>query len=383
MSEIRPFQVNVDEAVLEDLRARLDRARLPDQLPGDPWGYGTDGAYLKELCDYWRNDFDWRAVEKRMNATPQFVTEIDGQQVYFQHHLSPEADAMPLLLTHGWPGSVLEFEKILPMLTHPTEHGGRKEDAFHVVVPAIPGYGWSGPTREQGWGSERSARAFMVLMERLGYGRYFAQGGDWGAIITTQVGRLDPEHCAGIHVNMAVPLPPSADDPLAGLTDAEKQQVADFQVFQAQEMGYFYIQASKPQTLAFGLTDSPVGLAAWIVEKFRAWSDCHGDVESRFSKDELLATVTLYWVTETIASSMRFYFETQQGAQFGYNQGRIEVPSGFAIFPAEPYCGPRTWAEQCYNLQAWQKQPRGGHFAAMEEPALLAGAMREFFTPLR
>ena len=376
---ISPFTISIPEDVLDDLRQRLARTRWPDAVDGAGWDYGADLGYVKELCDYWREKFDWRAQEAALARHPHFTTPVDGQRLHFLHARSPEPGAFPLILTHGWPGSVLEFQKILPLLTDPAAHGGRAEDAFHVVCPSMPGYGFSGPTTQRGWDTQRIAEAEIELMRRLGYARYGAQGGDWGAIVTTQIGRLDPEHCAGIHLNMLVGLP---EDP-SNLSEKEKQWVADFQLFQAEGRGYQEIQGTKPQTLAFGLHDSPAGLAAWIVEKFRAWSDCGGDVESRFSKDELLANITLYWVTGTIHSSTRLYYEVRKSGRVGFTQGRVEVPTGAAVFPKEIYKTPRAWAEKHYHVTHWTELPRGGHFAAMEEPELLAEDVRSFFRTVR
>jgi pimeloyl-ACP methyl ester carboxylesterase len=376
---ISPFEIRVSDEVLADLRERLARTRWPDQIEAAGWDYGSELGYVKELCAYWRDKFDWRAQETALARYPHFTTRIDGQRLHFLHARSKEKAAFPLILTHGWPGSVLEFMKILPLLTDPAAHGGRAEDAFHVVCPSLPGYGFSGPTRERGWDTQRIAEAEIELMRRLGYARYGAQGGDWGAIVTTQIGRLDPAHCAGIHLNMLIGLPKEGTE----LSEQEKQWVADAQAFQADGVGYQQIQGTRPQTLAYGLTDSPAGLAAWIVEKFRAWSDCDGDVERRFSKDELLANITLYWVTGTIGSSTRLYYEVRKSGRVGFTQGRVEVPTGCAVFPKELYKTPRAWADAHYNVTHWTEFPRGGHFAAMEEPALLAEDVRAFFRGLR
>jgi len=381
MSEaIEPFRVHVEDAVLDDLRERLARTRFPDQIPDAGWDYGTELGYLRELCAYWQEQFDWRAWEARLNAFEQFTTEVDGQPLHFIHARSEHPDAFPVVITHGWPGSVLEFLKIIPLLTDPVAHGGRAEDAFHVICPSIPGYGFSGPTRDRGWDPQRIAEAEVELMRRLGYERYGAQGGDWGSLITTQIGRLDADHCAGIHINMPMALP-VADD--AQLTDAEKARLGDMAQFQANETGYQQIQGTKPQTLGYGLSDSPAGLAAWIVEKFRTWSDCGGDVERCFSKDELLANITLYWVTETITSSTRLYYEVRKTGRAGFTQGRVEVPVGVALFPVEIFKPPRRWVENHYHVTHWTEFETGGHFAAMEQPGALVGDMRTFFATVR
>ena len=381
MSEaIEPFRVHVEEAVLDDLRERLARTRFPDQISGAGWDYGTELGYLRELCAYWQEQFDWRGWEARLNAFEQFTTEVDGQRLHFIHARSEHPGAFPVVITHGWPGSVLEFLKIIPLLTDPVAHGGRAEDAFHVICPSIPGYGFSGPTHDRGWDPQRIAEAEVELMRRLGYERYGAQGGDWGSLITTQIGRLDAEHCAGIHINMPMALP-VADD--AQLTEAEKARLGEMAQFQANETGYQQIQGTKPQTLGYGLTDSPAGLAAWIVEKFRTWSDCGGDVERCFSKDELLANITLYWVTETINSSTRLYYEVRKTGRAGFTQGRVEVPVGVALFPVEIFKPPRRWVENHYHVTHWTEFETGGHFAAMEQPGALVGDMRAFFATVR
>ncbi len=379
---IRPFKIEVPDAVLADLRERLARTRWPDQIPGTGWEYGTELGYLKELCETWRTSYDWRKHEAALNRWPQFETRIDGQRLHFVHARSKHADAFPLVITHGWPGSVVEFQKLLPLLVDPTAHGGEARDAFHVVCPSLPGYGWSGPTHERGWDPERIAKAELELMRRLGHSRYGAQGGDWGAIITSWIGTLDPAHCAGIHLNMLI-APPPPDAKPAALTPDEQQRLAQAAQFQGEGAGYQAIQGTKPQTLAYGLTDSPAGLAGWIVEKFRAWSDCQGDVERVITRDELLTNLTTYWVTGTINSSTRLYYEMRQRAKLPFADGRIEVPTGVAVFPKEVYNAPRAWAERYYNVTHWSVFVAGGHFAALERPAELAADLRTFFRTLR
>jgi microsomal epoxide hydrolase len=376
---IEPFEIAVRDEVLADLRERLARTRWPDQVEGAGWDYGSELSYMRELCEYWQHGFDWRTQEAALNRFEQFTTEIDGQRLHFVHARSNEPGALPLLVTHGWPGSIVEFQQILPLLTDPVAHGGRAEDAFHVVCPSMPGYGFSGPTKDRGWDVQRIAEAETLLMRRLGYERYGAQGGDWGAIVTGLVGLLDPDHCVGIHMNMVMTLPQDTE----ALGEKEKQWLAETQLFQNEETGYQQIQGTKPQTLGYGLTDSPAGLAAWLVEKFRTWSDCDGDVEKRFSKDQLLTNITLYWVTETINSSMRLYYEVRKAGRLAFTQGKVQVPTGCAIFPKELYKAPRKWAEAHYNVTHWSEFERGGHFAAMEEPELLAGDLRSFFATVR
>jgi microsomal epoxide hydrolase len=380
---LKRFRIEVAEEVLEDLRERLARTRFPDQVEGAGWDYGTELSYLKELCEYWRERFDWRAQEAALNRFDQFTTSIDGQTLHFIHARSQQADALPLVITHGWPGSVFEFTKIIGPLTDPAAHGGDARDSFHVICPSMPGYGFSGPTREPGWDVQRVAEAEIELMRHLDYQRYGAQGGDWGAIVSTQMGRLDPDHCCGIHLNMPMALPPAGVDPREGLTEREKANLDEQEFFQAQETGYQRIQGTKPQTLGYGLNDSPAGLAAWIVEKFRTWSDCGGDLERVFSKDELLANITVYWVTGTINSSVRLYYESMRSGRAGFTQGRVEVPTGCAVFPRELYKPPRKWVDRHYNVTRWTEMEIGGHFAALEQPALLVDDVRAFFRELR
>ena len=378
------MRIEVSEEVLEDLRRRLAATRFPDQIPGSGWDYGTDGAYLRELCGYWREKFDWRAQEALLNRFDHYRTTIDGQDLHFVHQRSNAPGALPLLISHGWPGSVFEFHKIIGPLVDPAAHGGDARDAFHVICPSLPGYGFSGPTREPGWDVRRVAETFAKLMARLGYSRYGAQGGDWGSIITTHLGLLDAQHVAGIHLNMVVAGPPPGDaNPMAGLSTEELQGLADMGEFQKTGTGYQQIQGTKPQTLGVALNDSPAGLAGWIVEKFRAWSDCGGDVEKRFSKDELLTNIMIYWATETINSSVRLYCESMRSGRFAPADERVSVPTGCSIFPKEIIRPPRRWAEAHFNVTQWTTHRSGGHFAALEEPAALVEDVRSFFRKLR
>jgi microsomal epoxide hydrolase len=378
--QIRPFRCEVSDEVIADLKDRLARTRWPDQLPDAGWDYGTEKSFLQSLCEHWRDHFDWRAAEARFNAFPQFMTEINGEQLHFYHVRSPEPDALPLIITHGYPGSVAEFLDILGPLSDPASHGGNPRDAFHVIAPSIPGYGFSGPTRHQGFDIARAADINIRLMELLGYERYIAQGGDWGAGISTAVAVKRPDRVMALHVNMILGFPPDPADPLAGLTEAEKARQSWKANYDAHETGYIAIQGTKPQSLAYGMSDSPAGLAAWVVEKFRTWSDCGGDIESSYSKDQLLENIMLYWVTGTINSAMRLYYE-------GHGPGRrnagamapVEVPVGCANYPAEIRPTPRLWAEQLYrNIVRWIDMPRGGHFAAFEEPAAFVEELRAF-----
>jgi pimeloyl-ACP methyl ester carboxylesterase len=380
---VTPYRVDVAEDVLADLRDRLARTRWPDQIPGSGWDYGTDLAALQDLCDYWRTTFDWRAAEAELNTWPQFTTTIDDINLHFVHARSPHADAFPLCITHGWPGSVSEFLKILGPLTNPTAFGGSADDAFHVVAPSMPGYGFSGPTTRTGVDIRVVAETNIALMERLGYSRYGAQGGDWGAIATTQMGGIAPKGLVGIHLNMCVARAPDKDNPLDGVQPDEMEALGALADFREKETGYQQIQGTKPQTLAYGLTDSPAGLAGWILEKFRTWSDCDGDVYSRFTRDELLTNIMIYWVTGTINASTRMYCETLRSNRFRPGQEKVLVPTAVARFPKELFRPPLAWAEAAFNIQQWTAMPRGGHFAAMEEPELLVEDIRNFFRTIR
>jgi pimeloyl-ACP methyl ester carboxylesterase len=377
---VEPFEIHVDDATLVDLHDRLIRTRFPDQIEGTGWEYGIPTDYLRQLVAYWRDDYDWRAEETRLNQFDHFRTAIDGQSLHFIHQRSTHPDALPLLITHGWPGSIVEFLDVIPRLTGPEAFGGRADDAFHVVAPSLPGYGFSEPTRTPGWDEHRIARAFVSLMDRLGYARYGAQGGDWGAQVTTGIGTLDPEHCAAIHLNMALGSPPEKGGPLS---EAELADLAAVKAFGREESGYAVEQGTKPQTLGVALNDSPAGLLAWIVEKFRTWSDGDGHPENAFSRDQLITNVMLYWVTQTSASSVRLYWESRHSAEPTQGLPFVEVPTGVARFPKEPLRWPRSWVEHQYNVVHWAEMERGGHFAAMEQPALFVDDLREFFGRVR
>ena len=380
---IRPFEIAVPDEVLTDLQERLSGTRFPDQLEGVGWDYGTDLAYLRELVDYWRTGFDWRDQERRLNAFDHYKTTIDGLDIHFIHQRSANPDALPLLVTHGWPGSIFEFTKIIGPLTDPEAHGGQASDAFHIVAPSLPGYGFSDTPREPGYGPERMAAINARLMARLGYDRYGVQGGDWGGIISRWTAFNDAEHVVGMHLNFVTGTAPSdPDNPNEGVSDAELARMRERQQFMSTERGYSAIQGTKPQTLGYGLNDSPAGLAAWIVEKFRTWCDCGGDIESIFTKDELLTNVMIYWVTGTITSSTRLYYESRNATP-SRPLGYIEVPTGAALFPMELRLPPRRWAETRYNITHWTEMPRGGHFAALEQPDLLVEDVRTFFQGLR
>jgi pimeloyl-ACP methyl ester carboxylesterase len=377
---IETFDIRVDGAILDDLRARLGRTRFPDQIEGTTWEGGIPVGYLRELIGYWLDTYDWRVHEARLNQFPNFRTQIDGQSIHFIHQPSPHPGALPLLISHGWPGSIVEFLEVIPRLIDPPAYGGRAEDAFHVVAPSLPGYGFSEPPRTRGWDVRRIALAFAQLMGRLGYDRYLAQGGDWGAQVTSRIAALDPQHCAAIHLNMPVGTRP---EPAGPLTEEEQADLADMGRFQREESGYANEQGTKPQTVGVALNDSPAGLLAWMVEKFRGWSDCDGDPETCFTKDQLITNVMLYWVTQTATSSARLYWETNQSGVLKEPLPFITVPTGVARYPKEVLRWPRSWVEGQYNVTHWARMPRGGHFAAMEQPDLFSQDLREFSRALR
>jgi len=376
-----PFKIQVSEEALSDLRVRLARTRFPGEIRGAGWDYGTELTYLRDLVAYWRDRFDWRAAERRLNQFEQFTTTIDGLDIHFIHQRSRNPKAMPLAITHGWPGSVAEFTKIIGPLTDPAAHGGRAEDAFHVVAMSLPGFGFSGKPLDRGYGPERMADTLAKLMARLGYTRYGVQGGDWGGVVSRFAAVNDRSHVVGLHSNFCLANPPAGvSNPNEGLSPIELERLRQRQAFGDTERGYFLIQSTKPQTIGYSLDDSPAGLAAWVVEKFRTWCDCGGDVEKKFSKDDLLTNIMLYWVTQSGASSARIYYENQRAAN---QPRRVEVPTGCAVFPKEINIPPRRWVEQQHNLTRWTEMPRGGHFAAMEEPELLVDDIRAFFRTLR
>ncbi len=377
-----PFKIQVPDAVLADLKDRLGRARFPGEIPGVGWDYGTDLAYMKELVTYWRTRYDWRAAERRLNQFNQFTTTIDGLTVHFIHQRSSNPNALALAITHGWPGSIAEFTKVIGPLTDPAAHGGTAADAFHVVAMSLPGFSFSGKPTERGYGPEKMAGVLAKLMARLGYTRYGVQGGDWGSAISRFAALNDQAHVVGFHTNFCLAGPPAgAANPLDGVPQAEIDRQRAVATFMENERGYFQEQSTKPQTVGYGLDDSPVGLAAWIVEKFKTWSDSDGNVEKRFTKDELLTNVMLYWVSQSGASSARIYYENARAA--GGPARKVAVPTACAVFPKELSFAPRRWVEASHNLTRWTEMPRGGHFAAMEEPGLLVDDIRAFFRTLR
>ncbi len=378
---IEPFEIHVPDDVLDDLKRRLAATRLPQQIDGSEWRYGAERSYVEELLTYWRDKYDWRVHEAALNRFAQFTSEIDDQRIHFIHARSKHEDAVPLIIMHGWPGSIVEFMQVIGPLSDPEAHGGRAEDAFHVVCPSLPGYGFSEVTKSTGYDAHRIAENFASLMARLGYARYGAEGGDWGAIVGNNLARLDADHVLGFHTTMPIAAPMPGGE--ADLSDAEKADLADYQEFEASGAGYQKIQGTKPQTLGFGLNDSPAGLCAWITEKFHAWTDCGGQVENAISRDALLTNIMVYWVTQTITSSTRLYYETFKSGRVGILDGKIEVPTGVARFPREIMRPPRRWVENHYNVVHWSEMPRGGHFAAMEQPKLFVEDVRKFFRMLR
>ncbi|WP_194831850.1 epoxide hydrolase family protein [Nocardia sp. XZ_19_369] len=381
--EIHEFRIDIPQQQLDDLRTRLDGARWPAPLPGDGWDTGVPTTWLRELVDYWRGEYDWRAVEAQLNAYAQFTTEIDGQRIHFLHVRSPEADALPLLMTHGWPGSVVEFLDVIGPLSDPRAHGGDPKDAFHLVIPALPGFGFSGPVTEAGWTVEKIARAWAELMRRLGYERYGVQGGDIGADVSPEVGRTAPDHVAGVHVNGGPgPFPslPLSEAELASLTELEQDRIRRIEAFMQEEYGYIAVQSTRPQTLAYGLVDSPVAQLAWTMDKFREWTHPRNvDPDKIIDRDRLLTNVMLYWLNGTAGSSA--YVGYAQEAPWGATKANSGVPTAALVFAHD--VGIRRYAETENTITRWHDVDCGGHFAAMEEPELLTTDVREFFRELR
>ena len=382
--EVRPFEIAVDQSVLDDLQVRLTHTRWPDEIPGAEWDYGSNLDYIKELVDYWRTEFDWRAQEKKLNAFHHFKSEVEGLDIHFIHERGTGPNPIPLVITHGWPSTFFEMTKIIPLLADPGSHGADPADSFDVVAPSLPGFGFSQATSERGMQVQKVADLWAKLMtENLGYPKFAAQGGDIGAGVTSRLGYAHHDKLYGVHLTSVTRPTPYLGPGARSLTEEETAHMAQRDQWFQDEGGYNHIQGTKPQTLSYGLNDSPAGLAAWIVEKYRTWSDCHGDVESSYTKDELLTTVTIYWVTGTIGSSVRMYKENQSHLWTMEPDEIVPAPAGMALFPQEIARPPREWAERSYDVRRWQEMPRGGHFAALEEPELLAHEVREFFRPLR
>jgi epoxide hydrolase len=368
--EIRPFTIDIAESVLDDLHSRLAHTRWPDRELVDDWSQGAPLAYVREVADYWANEYDWRRRERGLNRFDHFLTEIDGLDVHFIHQRSPHPEAVPLLITHGWPGSIVEFHKVIEPLTDPVAFGGSASDAFHVIAPSLPGFGFSGKPTEVGWGIERIGAAWTQLMARLGYDRYFAQGGDWGSAVTAVIGSIDLDHCVSIHVTMASSARPTGD-----VTEPEELHAQErLQHYTQRGSGYMLQQKTRPQTLGYGLADSPVGQLAWIIEKFWAWTDCDGHPENVLSRDEMLDNVMLYWATDSATSSARIYWESA-----GKPRPTVTIPTGVAVYPKEIIPPVRKWLGTLYpNIVHWSVQAEGGHFAAFEVPEVFVADLREW-----
>jgi pimeloyl-ACP methyl ester carboxylesterase len=385
---IRPFQVNVPEEDLADLRRRVLATRWPAKETVADQAQGVQLAKLQELVRYWGTDYDWRKVEAKLNALPQFVTEIDGLDIHFIHVRSRHPKALPLIITHGWPGSVLELLKAIGPLTDPTAYGGSAEDAFDVVIPSMPGYGFSEQPTLPGWNADRIGLAWDVLMRRLGYERYVSQGGDWGSVVSDKMARQNLKGLLGIHVNMPATVPPDvaramgAGDPApAGLTEEEKTAYDSLSTFFTKNGAYGTMMTTRPQTVGYGLTDSPAGLAAWMYDKFNQWTYSGGDAERSLTKDEMLDDITLYWLTNSAISSAQLYWENNAN---NFNAVDISIPAAVTVFPGEIYRAPKSWTEKSYhNLIYFNEVDTGGHFAAWEEPELFASELREAFRSLR
>ena len=386
--DVRPFHVEVPEADVADLRRRVLATRWPDRETVTDQSQGVPLAKIDELVRYWGTDYDWRLAEARLNSLPQYVTAIDGLDIQFAHVRSPHPDAMPLVMTHGWPGSIFELLDVVGPLTDPAAYGGNPADAFHLVLRSLPGYGFSGKPRHTGWNPDHIGRAWDELMRRLGYDHYVAQGGDWGSVVTDAMARQAPAGLLGIHVNMPATVPAEVakalnggDPPPAGLTDAERAAFAQLDSFYRHSSGYSAMMVTRPQTLGYALADSPAGLAAWFYDKFATWTYSGGEPERALTKDEMLDDISLYWLTDTAASAARLYWENNAN---NFNAVDISLPAAVTVFPGEIYRAPRSWTERSYhNLIYWHEADKGGHFAAWEQPELFASEVRAAFRPLR
>jgi len=377
---MEPFRIDIPDALLQDLKRRLGDTRWPGEISGGGWDYGSELGYVKSLCEYWKNEFDWRDQERKINSFSNYTTDIDDLNVHFIYEKGKGPDPLPLVITHGWPSTFAEMLDIIPMLTDPESHGGSAADSFDVVVPSIPGYGFSQKPELPGMNVAKVASIWTKLMTKeLGYESFVAQGGDWGAAISTALGALHGDVVQSIHLTMASGL----TDLDAALSGDEKKFLEHRTWWQENEGAYGHMPRTKPQTLSYGLNDSPAGLAAWIVEKWRSWSDCNGTIESRFTKDQLLTHITIYWVTQTLESSVRLYYETAHAEPVLGIGGKVEIPTNFASFPVEIAYPPREWIERFYNLRRFSIMSSGGHFAATEEPSLLADDIRSAFRFLR
>src|SRR6056300_1525605 len=383
---VEPFKITIDEEAIDDLKRRLASTRLPDQLDGVSWEYGTDLSTLTELIDYWREGFEWRAQEAKLNRFDQLLVDVDGHQIHTIHHRSKNANAIPLMLVHGWPGSVAEFHKIIGPLTDPEAHGGSSVDSYHVIAPSLPGFGFSQAPREPGMNPEKIALLLAELMRNLGYERYAIAGGDWGAVINSHHANHFPERLIGLHSNMILAVPPEDIAQRERVTVSEAALRESRGNYMRDELAYQQIQGTKPQSLGYALNDSPAGLAAWILEKFHGWTDmpqgAEGKLDDYFSKDELLTNISIYWFTESITSSMRIYYENSAVPPIK-PMTYIDVPTGVALFPAEIYITPRAWAEAAYDIRRWAALEQGGHFAALEQPDTYLSELNTFFRMLR
>lgn len=377
MAEIQTFKIDIPGSEIEDLKQRLNNARWPEPETVDDWSQGVPIKYHQEFCAYWANEYDWYKTQDRLNGFAQFKTELDGLDIHFIHVKSSHENAKPMIITHGWPGSIVEFHKIIEPLAEPTKHGGTSDDAFHVVCPSLPGYGFSGKPDATGWGVPRIAEAWDNLMTRLGYNEYYAQGGDWGSAVTTAIGIQNKGNCTAIHVNM----------PSAGATkqakenpdEADKIAMAGAAFYQQWDSGYSKQQSTRPQTLGYGLADSPIGQSAWILEKFYQWTDCNGHPENALTRDEIIDNIMLYWLTNSGASSARLYWESFAKAFNGGDDNTVKIPTGVSSYPKEIVRTPRSWADRRYtNIQYWNDLDKGGHFAAFEQPELFINEMRSW-----
>ena len=382
MNSVRPFKLDIPESEIDELRSRLTSARWPESETVEDWSQGVPLNYHREFCDYWANDYDWYRTQDRLNRYSQFKTQIEDLDIHFLHIRSSHDDAMPIIITHGWPGSIIEFHKILEPLAEPTRHGGSARDAFHVICPSLPGYGFSGKPVSTGWGVEKIAAAWDTLMLHIGYESYLAQGGDWGSAVTTAIGMQNKGHCRAIHINM----------PNAGATNAarespdaaDKAAIAGAMFYQQWDSGYSKQQSTRPQTLGYSLSDSPVGQSAWILEKFYQWTDCNGHPENILSRDEIIDNIMFYWLTNSAASSARLYWESFGTAFSGEADNTVKLSTGVSSFPKEIVRTPRSWAEKRYtNIQYWNDLDRGGHFAAFEQPELFIQEMRSWLKTIR
>ena len=381
MSDIRHFKLDVPTSQIEDLQLRITATRWPETETVDDWTQGVPLAYLKEFCHYWAKEYNWYDTQEHLNRFPQCIAAIDGLDIHFIHARSSHEDATPIIITHGWPGSVVEFHKVIEPLTEPEKHGGKARDAFHVICPSLPGYGFSGKPEKTGWGVPKIAEAWHELMGHLGYSDWYAQGGDWGSIVTTAIGMQNKGGCAGIHVNM--PTARATGEARDKPTDADKVAMAAATFYQQWDSGYSKQQSTRPQTLGYGLADSPVGQAAWILEKFYQWTDCQGHPENVLSRDELIDNIMFYWLTNSAASSARLYWESFNKA-LGDDDALVELPTGVSSFPKEVIRTPRPWAEQRYaNIMYWNDLDRGGHFAAFEQPEVFVGELRAWKAALK